>query len=348
MVAVPAIVWRAILRSPFGLELTFSARRKAISVWLYDEWSYAAGMLRVVFAVLVMVGFATGQEKSSEERVLISWQVASGRLEKKVVPKCCLLARGRAAGEVLVGLDIDEQGSVRSAEVLNSDLVLVSDALQAVKQWRFKPYLLGGQPVKVVTQALVSVCTEKDRTDEHDRQLGAAFVKQFRACEKTVEEEKWEQAEAKCSQSLQLASNLPSELYAERSMASRELGHVRLMQNRPADAKPLLMDSLQLLEEHERSDDYDVGQTVLMLGMAEHGLGNVPAADRAYVRAAEIFEQKLKAVRTMSHTTVFKGLRSQYEKRLNLIYKLHAQLLQDSGDKAGAAVIRQKAIDRPH
>jgi hypothetical protein len=301
--------------------------------------SYAAVIVRVLLAFLTIIPTLFAQDSEPKVRIRVSWEVESTRLEKRVDPVCPTMARTGRAEKVLLAIEVDPEGAVRKAEAFAGEPLLAQEAMYAIKKWRFRPYILAGQPVTVETQASVDVCTD---TDAADRKLGAGFVKQFRACEKSVEQEKWDAAEAQCSQSLQLARDLPTYFYVERAMALRVLGHVRLMSKRPAEAKDLLTESLQLLEEHERTDGYDVGQTLLLLGMSEHALGNVADAERGYLEATDIFERKLQAVNRMNKTGIFKRVREDYQKRLALIYTLHAQLLEDSGNKAGAAVLRQK------
>jgi len=58
-------------------------------------------------------------------------------------------------GVVVVHALIDKEGRVKSAEVLNGDPLLAQAALDAVRQWRYKPSTLGGAPVEAETTARV-------------------------------------------------------------------------------------------------------------------------------------------------------------------------------------------------
>jgi periplasmic protein TonB len=53
--------------------------------------------------------------------------------------------RGSVTVQVLIGRD----GSVQDAKFLQGSLVFARVALDAVKQWRFKPYSMNGRPVSV-------------------------------------------------------------------------------------------------------------------------------------------------------------------------------------------------------
>ena len=57
----------------------------------------------------------------------------------------------RIAGTVRLHVIIAHDGSVAQMEVISGDPVLVKSALDAVRQWRYRPTLLNGEPVEVDT-----------------------------------------------------------------------------------------------------------------------------------------------------------------------------------------------------
>jgi protein TonB len=59
-------------------------------------------------------------------------------------------------GVVILEAVIAEDGSVRDVRVLRSNPLLEAAALEAVRQWRFSPTLLNGEPVKVVMTVTVA------------------------------------------------------------------------------------------------------------------------------------------------------------------------------------------------
>ena len=48
-----------------------------------------------------------------------------------------------------------KDGSVRQVELVSGDPLLVQAAIDAVKQWRYQPTLLNGQPVEVDNEVSV-------------------------------------------------------------------------------------------------------------------------------------------------------------------------------------------------
>jgi protein TonB len=61
----------------------------------------------------------------------------------------------KVQGSVLLQAFVGADGNIRDLHVLSGDPILVSAALEAARQWRFRPYLQNGQPVE--TQAKIMV-----------------------------------------------------------------------------------------------------------------------------------------------------------------------------------------------
>jgi len=55
-------------------------------------------------------------------------------------------------GKVVVKILVSETGDVESAEVVSGDPILGKSAVDAVKKWKFKPFIKNGKPVKVSTK----------------------------------------------------------------------------------------------------------------------------------------------------------------------------------------------------
>lgn len=91
------------------------------------------------------------------DRVRVSSGISQGLLLKKVTPKYPDAARQAGIqGRVVLGAMIDKNGDIESLTLISGDPVLTDAALEAVRQWKYKPYLLQGQPVRVETQTLVN------------------------------------------------------------------------------------------------------------------------------------------------------------------------------------------------
>jgi periplasmic protein TonB len=90
------------------------------------------------------------------QRVRISQGVTRGLLIQKVEPQYPPLARAaRVQGDVVLSAVIGTNGQITNLQLVSGHPMLVPAAIAAVKQWRYKPYLLNGQPVEVETTITV-------------------------------------------------------------------------------------------------------------------------------------------------------------------------------------------------
>jgi periplasmic protein TonB len=84
------------------------------------------------------------------KQIKVSGGVLQGSALNKVQPAYPPIAKAaRAAGAVQVQVTISEEGRVMEASVVSGHPLLREAALQAARQWRFKPTELSGVPVKV-------------------------------------------------------------------------------------------------------------------------------------------------------------------------------------------------------
>jgi len=90
------------------------------------------------------------------QRVRISQGVTKGLLIHRVDPPYPPLARAaRVQGEVVLSAIISINGDIQNLQLVSGHPMLVPTAIEAVRQWRYKPYLLNGQPVEVETTITV-------------------------------------------------------------------------------------------------------------------------------------------------------------------------------------------------
>ncbi|MGA8216695.1 MAG: energy transducer TonB [Candidatus Sulfotelmatobacter sp.] len=90
------------------------------------------------------------------QRVRISQGVTNGLLVHKVEPPYPVLAKSaRIQGDVVLKAIIDREGNIQDLQLMSGHPMLAPAAIDAVKQWRYRPYLLNGQPVEVETTITV-------------------------------------------------------------------------------------------------------------------------------------------------------------------------------------------------
>ena len=67
-----------------------------------------------------------------------------------------LAKQARIQGVVVLEAEISKEGTIDNLKVITGHPLLIQAAIDAVKQWRYKPTLLNGEPVPVVTTITVN------------------------------------------------------------------------------------------------------------------------------------------------------------------------------------------------
>jgi TonB family protein len=89
---------------------------------------------------------------AAPQKVSISAGIAVGLLMQKTAPVYPAIAKtARVQGTVVIQATISKTGSIENPRVVSGPVMLRQSALDAVKTWRFRPYMLSGEPVEVET-----------------------------------------------------------------------------------------------------------------------------------------------------------------------------------------------------
>ena len=107
----------------------------------------------VLGGVIGGAGNAPPPPKVTPKRVTVGGNVQAARLVNRVQPIYPPLARQtRISGTVKLHAIIGKNGAVEQLQVVSGHPLLVQSALDAVRQWRYQPTLLNGDPVEVDTE----------------------------------------------------------------------------------------------------------------------------------------------------------------------------------------------------
>ena len=97
------------------------------------------------------------------QKFRVSSGVAEGMLVRQVKPQYPAPAKlARIEGRVSLQAVIGKDGAIENLHVISGHPLLVAAAIDAVKQWRYKPYFLNGEPVEVETQIVVNFVLTHD------------------------------------------------------------------------------------------------------------------------------------------------------------------------------------------
>jgi protein TonB len=86
------------------------------------------------------------------KKLTISSGVMQGMLLQKTPPNYPPIAKAaRVSGTVVLQATISKTGAIENMRVLSGPAMLQQAAMDAVRSWRYRPYLLNNEPVEVET-----------------------------------------------------------------------------------------------------------------------------------------------------------------------------------------------------
>lgn len=139
---------------------------KAVKQWKFNPYLLNGKPVEVETTVSVPYNFGAQAMTPSPNpsasptpvtRLLILPAVADGNAIKKEGPRYPLEAKKKhISGKVILGYVIDRAGEVEDLTVVSGDPILAQAALEAVQQWKYRPFLLNGEPVEVETKAKIT------------------------------------------------------------------------------------------------------------------------------------------------------------------------------------------------
>jgi protein TonB len=111
----------------------------------------------VIGSLISSTNHAAPPVVEAPKRVRVSQGVSVGLLEKRVEPVYPMIAvRARIQGTVELRAVIAKDGHIENLQLIHGHPLLVESAMDAVRQWRYRPYMLSGEPMEVETTVLVN------------------------------------------------------------------------------------------------------------------------------------------------------------------------------------------------
>jgi protein TonB len=109
-----------------------------------------------LIALSISPVYAQPQEAATPPKK-VSSGVMEGLLRKRVDPHYPDRAKAQhIQGDVILSAVIDKEGNIKSLKVASGDPVLAGAALEAVKQWKYRPYVdKDDRPIDVETAITV-------------------------------------------------------------------------------------------------------------------------------------------------------------------------------------------------
>ncbi len=298
-------------------------------------------MLRRTWIDLLIVLLALGivaDAKAAEQATEVSAATAEEHLVKKVEPTYPPLAKmARIQGKVVLQVRIAKDGSVAETKVKSGHPLLVAAALEAVKQWRYKPFTSDSNAVEATATVEVPFSLGiPENQHKEEQKINNEYFKQEDQCRSLIHSRQYEQAEATCKSAVDLAERLPPERALERTEAYGNTGNALLGQQKFAEALGYFRREATLDEKVLKPIDAELGYGYHHLALALYATGDLKQALDYYDRSIKTLELAL-GQKSMQE---FQG---QYLKSLKKILLEYAQVLRQNGDIVAAAAAEQRA-----
>jgi TonB family protein len=231
---------------------------------------------------------ATHALLAQNEIPTISTDEATKHLSKKVEPITPPIAKlTKAGGPVSADIVIAADGSVESVKITSGPTILSQAAIDAIKQWKFDPFIENGHPIRVRTSVEIVFPGQLPQHEQLSRQV---FFPVDDKCRELIKQQNYPDAEKTCSDAVDLSNKLPFDAVLERSGAQSLLGHALLLQGKADEALPHYQQALKLNLTYLKLDDPDLASNYADLGRAYFRLGDFAKGDQFFSKAVETFE----------------------------------------------------------
>ena len=276
-----------------------------------------------------MVIYSAAQTESPKT---VSTVDANSHITHRVEPVVPPLAKAaRVGGKVKLHVIISPSGDVSAVTVISGHPMLAPAAIEAVKQWKYKPFAEKGNPSAVATDVELDF---PGGMSENESDVRNRFFPIEKECRELVNAEKYTDAEQRCRQAVALSNELPSEVILERSDAKTLLANAIFLQHRFSEAISLYEQALELDKGYRKPDDADLASDYANLGRAYAMQGELPRADDLYSKAIATFRAAIEGLPSMYEN---------YSRRLQRTLNEYAQLKDAEKQTEAASELRKRA-----
>jgi len=277
-------------------------------------------------------------QQADKNAIPIQPEKAEQNLIKKVAPIYSPLAKqAHLQGKVKVRLVISKTGTVVSVNVLSGHPLLVQAAIDAVKQWQYKPFVVDGQPVAASTEVEVPFSLGiSDTAYQSEQKNNEDYFKREDECRNLLKAHQYSEAENPCTSSVELAEKLPQERQMERVTANDLAGQALLYERKFDEALSFFQSEVVIGETSLNPTDAELGYAYHHIALGYHATGDTQKAQLYYERA----ESTLRAAREHMDSDFFKN---EYAKALQAVLRDYIVLLQQTGQTDAAVKAQQRA-----
>ena len=279
--------------------------------------------------VLLFLNLSRELQAQVDELPRIAPEKAELNLVTRVTPVYPPLAK--AVGiRAVVHLDIliDETGAVRDVKVISGHPMVASSAMEAIKQWKYKPFEIDGKPTTVrtdVNMLIPATATHEDILKEQNFQR--EFWENERQGKAAYEEKRFEEAEAKLAIARAAAEERGDSKWLELTGVITLQGHIAMAEGQLDKAKDFYTDSLALHLKHQRPSEAEVAS-------AQQDLGILFMQRHEAEKAEPLFSASVETYLARIDDTPVKEAQASYGRHLAVGYFALSQIARAGGRDA--------------
>jgi TonB family protein len=288
--------------------------------------------------LIALVACASVRAQQATKAVEVSQASADEHLAKRVDPVYPPLAKAvRVQGTVTLKVAISQEGTVTDVKTVSGSPILLSAAINAVKQWQYKPFMVEGKPADVSTVIEVPFSLGISEADyKKEQEASDRYFKQEEKCRGLLQRGQYTDAEQACTPLVELANQMPAERRMERLTAYQYAGHAEFGQKKFPDALSFYKQELGIADVALKPTEAELGYAYRDVARGLRGTGDLQQARTQYERAIKTLES--------AHDNIeSEFLKNKYLGTLKSVLREYALVLRQTGDEGAAGDAEKKA-----
>ncbi len=274
--------------------------------------------MNLISVVVGLALVATSAQRNVGEPARLLEQAALQLAINKVPPTYPQQAKAvRLEGIVTLRILVTAKGIVDQVEVVSGHPLLVQEAINAVRQWKFKPYVEYGRATPFTTELQIPFTLDIPKEERELREELKRLVFEGQKALKTGDKIG---AEKSLRQAVALGEKLPDDYYLDFTAGLEALGGVYLRERKYQEAEQQYQRELEILRRHLKPDESEIGGALVNLALVYNLLGKADEAEAYYKQGAGIFEKQAAETRVEEMKRNYQETLVQIWNQLGVLY----------------------------
>jgi TonB family protein len=296
---------------------------------------HSSGFLLVVLCLCFFAG--------AQEVIQVPASEGARHLVKHVPPDYPnLAAMAHIQGKVILEIKIATDGSATLLRALSGHPLLVQSAMDAVKHWKYEPFLLNGATVPVQTHVYIFFALGPEAEQQQK------YYAQEVECRDLLRAKRFEDAGNSCNAALDSANKLKADGFGSKSTAYGNAGQAAYQLNNFPEAVQDFQERLKLAKKDSSPDSSGWADAHYDLALALKASGQLAPAEAEYRETEKALDSENKSIKRGSNDRDYAARRQeQILKQMSMTLAEHAALLRQMGRNSEADELDERAKSLP-